>query len=179
MVIGPSTRIGLAKKAARRRLFQSRFEDLPSIIVVSPGGVGTTFVIKHIARFAKVNDPYDRDDLKHLPSPPYVVEPEPKVLFISGDPNRSMQSIIRRGWFQIQAAKLGGVLSVLLPDSTFTRRAYLQCLKRQQHKWAGYRGRILFVDFEDLWERATEIQEFLGMPKDFADTFPERRGRNT
>lgn len=39
------------------------------ILIVSPGGSGTTILIESLAAHAACSDPGDRDALKHFPSP--------------------------------------------------------------------------------------------------------------
>ena len=40
------------------------------VCVISAGGVGTTFLMEFLSKYKKLNNPYDYDDIKHLPLPP-------------------------------------------------------------------------------------------------------------
>lgn len=60
---------------------QAIITDLETIIC-SPGGVGTTFLIKFIAQYKSVNNSKDRDGIKHLDRPPLVLNNSLKAIYI-------------------------------------------------------------------------------------------------
>ena len=43
--------------------------DKMNTIIVSPGGVGTTFIMQHFSRYLHVNCVHDSDGLKHVNNP--------------------------------------------------------------------------------------------------------------
>ncbi len=134
------SRARLLAQAIGRKLFPIVLYSSPEVIVCSLGGVGTTFVMRHIRQFSDTNDPFDVDGLKHLPRPPRFLARRPKVVFVSGDARDSMNSIERRGWIPIQAAKLGCHEAVLDPQGARARRAYLTAIADQERRWRRYRG---------------------------------------
>jgi len=78
------------------------------LIIVSPGGVGTTFLIRHLSKFRKTNCPYDSDGLKHRVVPPKKLgELDVRVIFVDGQNEDIYYSLKRRCWLEMQSAKLG------------------------------------------------------------------------
>ncbi len=168
--------------ATRRTLFRARLasdSDL-DVIVASPGGVGTTFLIEHLARFRRVNAPHDGDGLKHQPRPPLVgARARPlRFLFVTGELEQISASIARRGWLDRQGAKLGSV-ATLLAGGDAKRRAFERAVGRQRERWAEPSpDPILFISYDEIWDRVGEIADFLEITdQDFAATFPKRKPR--
>lgn len=90
--------------------------DLPRLLVVSVGGVGTTSLMGVLSTElgnarVELNDINDGDGLKHAPFGPAsrgaVVAFDPTViLYIIGDPVAALLSHFRRGWPDSQLCKL-------------------------------------------------------------------------
>lgn len=144
------------------------------VLVVSPGGVGTTFLINHLARFAKTNDNADADYLKHLPAPPRGA---PRTIFIRGDEESIYASIKRRRWVGRQGAKLGSLLCVYLRGRA-QKAAFIDAVRAQEARWRRSKTNVLFVHYDDIWRRAEEIMIFAGVtdPR-FLSEFPQRQSR--
>jgi len=177
-------RLRLLRQARRRGRPASRPDSpVPNCLVVSPGGVATTSLMAHVSAFTETNDVNDRDDLKHLAAPPYWLNGEHRVLFLTGRPSRIVASLERRGYRARQAAKLGSMPAVLLPGASgrvFLRRA----VERQMARWRAYAeahpDRVRVIPFEELWTRKQEIAAFLGIADPaFVERFPERRARES
>ena len=144
------------------------------VLVVSPGGVGTTFLIRHLSRFARTNLPTDADYLKHLPGPPPM---PPKTIFIRGDGESIYASIKRRGWVARQGAKLGSVGCVYSRGET-QKAAFIAAVRAQEQRWRQSEGEVLFVDYDDIWRRAEDIMTFAGITDPcFITEFPQRQMR--
>lgn len=137
----------------------------------------------HVADFVQVNDPDDRDGLKHLPFPPKWLNGGMHVLFLTGNPSQIVASLERRGYRVRQAAKLGCVAAVLLPGAS--GRLFLRlAVERQMARWRAYAeahpDRVRVIPFEELWTRKQEIAAFLGIADPaFVESFPERRARES
>lgn len=58
------------------------------LLIVSPGGVGTTFMLEFFGKHLRCNHPHDKDYLKHLPCPPKRYSPSTRFLYIYGEPDR-------------------------------------------------------------------------------------------
>ncbi len=151
------------------------------VLVVSPGGVATTFLLNYLNGFVSVNDPHDGDGLKHLPGLPLMREGEGvKVLFISGDPNDVYASIKRRGWVEVQGAKLGSLMTVVLRGG-FQKYMFIRSVKAQERRWrqCGVRD-LLFIDYDEIWENVEKIGKFIGIDDEgFVKNFPPKRPRKS
>ena len=143
------------------------------LLVVSPGGVATTSLIRHLNDYLRVNWSDDSDGLKHLPRPPAQAPP---TLFIHGDPALVRASLSRRGWIDFQAAKLGSPMTVLLHGAA-RDRAFEGAVARQRRRWEAA-PRVLMLGYDEIWDRSAEIADFAGITDpEFLRRFPPRKPR--
>ncbi len=168
---------------ARRRSAVPAAGDAPRCLVVSPGGVATTALMTHLSAFIPINDAEDRDDLKHLPTPPAWLTDDHRVVFLTGCPRQIEASLVRRGWRARQGAKLGSLGAVLLPG-TLGRHCLRRAASRQMAAWCAYAaahpGRVRVVPFDEIWARQNEISAFFGIHDAlFIEAFPQRRARQS
>jgi len=56
-----------ARKQKRNPLRDLDADTTPTTLVISPGGVASSFLIDYLSKFLTLNDIDDRDDIKHLP----------------------------------------------------------------------------------------------------------------
>lgn len=172
----------MAIKAFRRRFIEKPQVSHLDAWIVSPGGVGTTFVMEYIASFATINDPYDADGLKHWPKFPnrLAASSNLPVVFITGDKDAIVASIKRRDWLQTQSAKIGGLWGTLAP-SALKEAAFKRAVERQIASWAQSGSpRILVVDYDDIWSKKAEIAGHLGLDIEaFCADFPARKQRES
>lgn len=134
-------------------------------------------VLEHLARYVRVNDPHDRDGLKHLPRPPKFGSARTRTIFLSGPSDDIFDSLDRRGWVEGHGSLLGS-FSIVLSGSRKKRERFAAALARQHDAWLAHGGEILFVDYATLWESLPEIERFLGLQNtEFLRTFPQRRPR--
>jgi hypothetical protein len=179
---GPSyrTSLGYLPFALRRRFgYVALPATLPEVWVVSPGGVGTTALMAHLERFARINARDDSDGLKHLPRPPRLPPGAAvRFLFISGPADAICDSLARRGWTEDQAANLGAPLALLLRGVP-QRRALSNAIGRQRRAWTkAPLAPTLCVDYGELWEAGPRIAAFLGITDPaFVTGYPRRRPR--
>ena len=76
------------------------------VVVVSPGGMGATYMIDLLRKKGlRINSRDDRDRLKH--SPPHFHHKQ-KVIFVWNDPLKAILSLKRRGFLAAQYRKLVG-----------------------------------------------------------------------
>lgn len=73
------------------------------VLIVSSGGVGTTFLMEEIKRYKTTNDPDNKDGYKHLPIPPISQNPNLKVVYLFGDPVLACISLFRRKYQYAQS----------------------------------------------------------------------------
>jgi len=149
-------------------------QNCPPVLIVSPGGVASTELMKHIARFVETNSPVDKDGLKHRIQPPSNLS---KAVLITGDPREVSSSLRRRGYVGIHSAKMGSTLGVLLrgnAQQTYFERLVL----RQRQNFSHQSQECLVLDYGEAFEACEKLAEFLEIPVDeFCSNYPRRRER--
>lgn len=169
--------VGRLARTFKRKFMLPAVPAETQVLVVSPGGVGTTMVLEHLQRFVRVNDPHDRDGLKHLPRPPKFHSARTRTIFISGPSDDIFDSLNRRGWVEGHGSLFGSFATVLSGPQR-KRERFAAALARQREAWSDHRGEIIFIDYGELWERLPELERFLALEhSDFVRTFPPRRQR--
>jgi hypothetical protein len=172
--------IGYLPYALRRRFGYVRAPNaILDVWVVSPGGVGTTALMKHVSQFKRINAPDDSDSLKHLPRPLRLAnEGDIRFLFISGPEDEIYNSLKRRGWLEDQAANLGAPLAVLL-RGRMQKWALLRAVRRQRHAWEREAPKhMLSLDYRDLFEAGPTLAEYFGIAdRAFVADYPQRKQR--
>jgi hypothetical protein len=169
--------VGRIARTFKRKFVLPAVPAATQVLVVSPGGVGTTMLLEHLQRFVRVNDPFDRDGLKHLPRPPKFRSARTRTVFLSGPPDDIFDSLNRHGWVEGHGSLFGSFATVLSSPQR-KRERVAAALARQREAWSAHRGEIMFVDYGELWERLPELERFLGLEQtDFQRTFPQRRRR--
>ena len=164
-------------RASLRNRKVNLVQNLPAcldVLVVGPGGSGSTELMKHISKYYVCNSPTDSDGLKHLPTPPSPKLAK-KILFVYRDIEDIKASLSRRGIALFQLIKLWPPgISLRLAD-----RISLEFLIRRQALSFESEPRVatLFVHYKDLFESGQQISKFLGNKEVevFVETFPRRR----
>lgn len=148
-------------------------------LIISPGGVATTFLIDYVQRFAPTNDRNDADWLKHLPYLPKQLRGA-RIVFVTGSPDEIYCSLFRRNYHTIQGAKLGCLLCQFT-WGTFQRALLISAIKRQIKRFRNLTtSPILIVDYDEIWDRKLEIARHLEVDiQSFCRDFPSRRERNS
>jgi hypothetical protein len=146
------------------------------VLIVGAGGSGSTELIKHVSRYFRCNLPNDRDGLKHLPTPPPPALAE-KIIFVVGGVKEMKKSLIRRGLLLFQVLKLRPYSSTGKLGGSFNFESLAEL---QRSKFSEFlETPVLFVDYNDLFESAQMISDFLGHRDGFVSTFPKRRERTS
>jgi len=158
------------------------------VLVISFGGVGTSFLLKEIAKYKKTNSPGDRDYCKHLTIPPLGGPPNLKVIYIFGDPILATISLFNRRFHCSQSIKLQRFYRAgfLIPNK-MTLEAYAKkgkdgfFFERHFNNWYEKHQRYptLFLKYENLFDNIDTISEFLNLPPEFSENFPEKKVRNS
>lgn len=156
-------------------------------LVVSFGGVGTSFLITELSKYIVVNDATNSDGYKHLPLPPLTNGmPAPKILYITGDPIIATLSLFRRGYQIIQSSKLQKYYfkKRIIPRGLTIEDYSMQqvdrlFLKRHFENWhSKYRYyETLVVKYEAIYSSLSDIKNFLDLPDAFIDEFPTEQKR--
>lgn len=157
--------------------------DTIDVLVISPGGAGTTMLLGEIAKFKKTNCLGDTDGFKHLPyNAEYIsrILKTKKIIYLYDRPERVVNSIAHRGWLRVQGSKLGSILCVFLPEG-FQKRFFYSAVIRQIN---GYTSKVdeqlLILQFDHIWDSLEEISNFLEVDTSkFVFTFPPRKERKS
>lgn len=158
------------------------------VLVVSCGGAGTTLLIKSLKPYLRVNHPRDIDLCKHMPVPPLrLYGPTVKVIYVFDDPVTMLTSLFRRKYHPLQAIKLQ---EYYFPKSPVARSEtltdYLQTGKDRfffERHWQNWHDEFLmypslFLRYQAIPDSLDRIRDFLNLPQDFVDGFPEWKARN-
>ncbi len=158
------------------------------VLVVSAGGVGTTFLLREFAKYKTVNDPDNRDGFKHLPLPPFSRNENLKVIYIFGNPLTATVSLFRRKYQHTQSIKMQQYAApeflipyeMTLSDYTAQGKNGLP-FRRHFENWKTHfaRHEILFLRYETLFENLEIIREFLNLPTEFLINFPSKKLRKS
>lgn len=160
------------------------------IVVVSYGGVGTTFLLSFLAQYKKTNSPTDKDGFKHSPLPLISFNPSVKFVYVYGNPQMAAASIFRRNYQRPQSKKLQRWIdsssSPIPKGMTLPEYASLGVdrFHFEKHFFSWYDKYLtgvptLFVRYESLFDNVERILEFAGIPKSSANSFPEKRKRES
>ncbi len=158
------------------------------VVVGSGGGVGTTFLIEFLARYLSVNDPHDRDGLKHLRLPPLSFDSSLRFVFVHGDPRAAVVSLFRRRFHSAQAAKLQRFAAAPrcpIPYGMSLEEYVAQgrdcfAFEAQFDNWYArcLHHPTLFLRYETIWDNLPALARFLALPDTLMAEFPARRERN-
>jgi hypothetical protein len=145
------------------------------VLVVGPGGSGSTALIAHISKYFSCNSLIDLDGLKHLPSPP-PRKIAAKIIFVSGNFEDVRKSLSRRNRVLHQTIKLrpSGMPAWHKKAWDLKHLVELQAKKFIE----GPVVDTLYIHYEELFESAEIIANFLGAQRSFLETFPRRRERH-
>ena len=167
----------LFPKAILRRVFGVSPRRIPEVMVVTPGGAGSTTLIAHIGKFKSVNDCNDADGLKHMLFPPRWLrsDSDVRVIFVDRSPDKIVASLERRGFLYEQLAKLGSIRGCLtsVPKARLQMMAALDC---QKQNWRDAKLKnVMYVEYDELWQSTDRIAAFLGTTDvRFVSDFPRR-----
>lgn len=156
------------------------------VIVVSYGGVGTSFLIDFISQYLLTNCSKDTDGLKHLDIPPLSLNPNLKVLYVYGDPVEAAISLFRRNYYYYHSVKLlrnVPHLQALTRDYNLSRYAEegvdrLGLTNHFYNWWEHYPVyNTLFIRYESIWKNLDALFDFLNIPKESKHKFPKQKQR--
>ena len=168
---------GLRASLMKRKLILDGLVSVPlDVLIVGPGGSGSTEFIEHVSKYYVCNSPKDSDGLKHIPTLPSRKIAE-KILFVHGDIDDIRSSLSRRGILLIQLIKLW---PAGLPLKSRDRFSLESLIRLQSSSFESESGiETLFVHYNDLFESGERISRFLGHKDGFVETFPRRHSRKS
>lgn len=162
-------------------------EDI-EVLVASAGGVSTTFLIKAIEQYKKINCPNNTDGYKYLPFPPLGGRNDLKVLYIYGDPVIATLSLFRRQYHHTQShctQKFEKKKDIIPMDLTVEHYAAGGLdrlhLADHFHNWHSRytQYNTLFIRYEDIHTNIQAIADYLNLPDTFVSTFPPAKQRKS
>jgi hypothetical protein len=141
------------------------------VLIVGPGGSGSTTLIDHVSKYFICNDRNDLDGLKHLPSPPPSRLAQ-KIVFLHGEVQDVKKSLERRHLLHLQILKLRPKLGFwgLFKNWDFESLTRLQMKKFVEES----QTETLFIRYDELFESAEKLSNFLGHKDGFVENFPKR-----
>ena len=158
------------------------------VVVASFGGVGTTFLCDFLSQYRKTNDSHDADGIKHSPLPPITRNSSTRFVYVFGDPVDAAVSLFRRGFHAEQSRKLQryAVNPVALPRE-MSVDDYAQAgvdrflFERHFMNWYSTWLRVptLFLRYEAVFDNKQAILDFLNLPAEAMNAFPQKRERST
>lgn len=156
------------------------------VIIVSAGGVGTTFLMKEIAKYKTTNCSSNSDGIKHSMIPPISKNKKLKVIYVFGDPIMACISLFRRNYHftQSKAVQKFQKKKHITPYEK-TLNEYVQEKKDNflfENHLNNWNTRFtfyptLFVKYETLFNNIDKVSDFLEMPEEFRNNFPEKKKR--
>lgn len=167
----------------RRRLLSNSPPpgQVPLNLVVSTGGVATTFLMIYLSKFVELNSAGDDDGYKHIAKP--LGRRSGKTLFIHGNSEEIYNSIRRRKWLRYHGAKLGCILC-LFSWGDLRKKFFIASIKRQVLAFkaaANHDPELnLVIEYDELWDKKEEIKKFFEIMEDrFIHEFPARKQRTS
>lgn len=160
------------------------------IVVVSYGGVGTTFLLSFLAQYKTTNSPTDKDGFKHSPLPLISFNPNVKFVYVHGNPQMATASIFRRNYQRSQSKKLQRWVdsnTSPIPKGMALEEYASLGIDRfhfEKHFFNWYDKYLtgiptLFVRYETIFDNIGQIFEFLNMPRSSIKSFPKKRKRES
>jgi len=158
------------------------------VLVVSAGGVGTTFLMDAIGQYKTVNNSSNLDGYKHLPIPPISFNPKIKVIYVFGDPVLASISLFRRNYHHAQSkwATKFQEQTYIIPENLSLEDYALNhedghYFEKHFHNWRHeflcYPS--LFLKYSAIHESLDDLSLFLELPESFAENFPEKKPRKS
>ena len=167
--------LGLLRSLIGRLLVAVGWFRVPPVVVVSPGGAGTTAILTFLQEQGiSCNRVGDQDGLKHLASPAMLPD-DTRVIFLASNLGETLMSLGRRGILRRQTIKISGLKNLFVRYSTLVsnfEKAFLA-----QHANFAAREDTLLLHYDRLFESGNELADYLGANERFRQQFPRRKTR--
>lgn len=158
------------------------------VLVVSAGGVGTTFLMEAISQHKKINQNIKIDGYKHLPIPPISFNKNLQVIYIFGDPIMASISLFRRQYHNTQS-----IWVQKYHPSSFTIPFQMNIDEYAKQEKDGHQFKqhmdnwlkkyplypTMFIKYENLYDSLNELADFLELPPSFLSNFPKKKERKS
>ena len=163
-------------------------DEKVEVLIVSSGGVGTTFLMEAIGKYKLTNCSSNTDGFKHMPIPPLSKNKKLKVVYVFGDPIMSSVSLFRRQYHHTQSVVMQKYYQqeYIIPfetslDQYAANRVdgffFLRHLENWLDTYPTYP--TIFIRYETLYESLEALSVFLDLPGSFISNFPEKKKRKS
>lgn len=159
------------------------------VVVVSFGGVGTSFLLEYLGRHMRTNAAHDEDGFKHSPLPPISMNPDLRFVYLHGDPRVAVVSLFNRCFHHDQSIKMQcwrrGALGPIPRDMTLEQYVAdgIDRLYLRDHFLNWYErypaGPTMFLRYETLFDHLDALFDFLGMKPENEADMPRKKERET
>jgi len=158
------------------------------VLICSTGGVGTTFLMKHISNYKVTNKSNGKDSFKHLVFPPLSYNQNIKYVYIFGNPIESVISLFSRNfqhWHSSKLLKFNNSVKSIGHNTTleeYTRERTDRFLFSEHfNNWLTLSKfyPTLFLKYEKIWENLEILYDFLEIPLEEIKSFPEQKKRSS
>ena len=158
------------------------------VLIVSAGGVGTTFLMDAIAAYKKTNCSANTDGYKHLPIPPISFNDNLKVIYVFGDPVMASLSLFRRNYHHTQSvwATKFQQYNYVIPENINIDDYGKN--KREGHYFENHFNNwkdkylcypTMFLKYENIHDSLDGLCLFLDLPNSFIYDFPKKKKRKS
>lgn len=158
------------------------------VMVSSPGGVGTSFLLTHLSKYKRTNNPSDKDRFKHIIFPPLSHNKNIKYIYIFGSPIDSVISLFGRNFHFYHSAKIVSFKNTVKPiPEEKTLEEYASegtdrfLFSEQFNNWLTHSKfyPTLFLRYEKIWDNLETLYEFLEIPQEEITSFPQKKERKS
>jgi len=159
------------------------------LIIVSYGGVGTSFLLDFFSKYKQTNHKFDLDGFKHSSLPPISFNLDVKFIYVYGNPQMAAASLFRREFHRAQSAKLQKwkyPIRLIPKGMTLHEYALLGRDKFyfEDHFFNWYERHLtaiptLFVRYETIFDNVHSLLEFANIPDSAVHDFPKKKKRES
>jgi len=150
--------------------------------------VGTSFFLNHINNYKVTNNFHNNDGFKHTIFPPISFNKKIKIIYIFGNPIDSVISLFARNYHHNHSKSLLRFNTSMKPiDENTTLEEYANegidrfHFSEQFNTWLTLSKfyPTLFLKYEKIWENLEILYDFLEIPKEELELFPEKKIRSS
>lgn len=157
--------------------------------VASHGGCGTNMLVNFLDNYIKIKTPTWHTVLCHYPTPIQFNNPPPnfKAIYIYGDPCESIISQFRRDQNMTNISKINNKNIIQTHKSMTNLNDYIEYgkdwfgINHQVERWltTPVNYPILFLRYDQIHQNVENILNFLELPLELKDKFPEYHPRKS
>lgn len=159
------------------------------VVVVSSGGVGTTFLLSFISKYKNTFE-ISEADFKHIPIPPISFNSNVKIVYIYGNPILAAVSLFRRGYHYGHTINYSNILTQrnepiplkqTLDEYAENSVDKFQFRDHFMNWYSRYKcsHSVMFVRYESIFDNVEKLFEFIDVPQSCVKEFPKKSIRSS